>query len=484
MWTKSELRFQIRRVTGLLDILIHNRRAAIGLFLLIGACFAALGSPLLAPTPPLALSAGSLAQPEWLMAFPDGYYLSKNMAVVSDPVFATPAAVQTWTLRTTSSAATNTFIGQSTTVHYVPTTSGSLQVSYTGNGPANITLAQSFHYPYHGPPGTFVDDIALWVANSNTPVIASLFITRGNDLFNLLHVNASGTHTWVTGRNQTLEQSGGVVNTVLTPAQIVFSSVANYTFGVRLMLKGPAQIDIGRLQLQLLGTAYGLLGTDQEGHDLWSQNVYGSRISLLVGLTATAIGISLGLVIGLLAGFLGKLVDEVLMRFTDMMLVIPGLPLLIVLVGVLGQNLTNVIVIIGFLGWMGFARIIRSQVLTLRERPFVEAAKAAGSGNMRIITRHIFPNIVSLTYVNLALAVPAAILTETALAFIGLSDPTVVSWGNIYHDAELKGALSLVPPPWWWLIPPGVGISLVALSFILIGFALDEIFNPRLRRRR
>ncbi len=217
---------------------------------------------------------------------------------------------------------------------------------------------------------------------------------------------------------------------------------------------------------------------------MWSQNIYGSRISLLVGLAATGIGISLGLAIGLLAGFLGKFVDEVLMRFTDMMLVIPGLPLLIVLVGVLGQNLTNVIIIIGFLGWMGFARIIRSQVLTLRERPFVEAAKAAGSGNMRIITRHIFPNIVSLTYVNLALAVPAAILTETALAFIGLSDPTVVSWGNIYHEAELKGALSLVPPPWWWLIPPGVGISLVALSFILIGFALDEIFNPRLRRRR
>jgi peptide/nickel transport system permease protein len=238
------------------------------------------------------------------------------------------------------------------------------------------------------------------------------------------------------------------------------------------------------LQLRILGTAYGLLGTDNSGHDLWSQNVYGSRISLFVGLVAAGIGIGLGLVVGVLAGFLGRLVDEVLMRFTDMMLVIPLLPLLIVLVGVLGQKLINVIIIIGFLGWMGFARIVRSQVLSLRERPFVEAAKAAGAGPFRIMSRHIFPNIVSLTYVNLALSVPAAILTEAALAFIGLSDPSVVSWGNIYELATMAGALNIHPPPWWWLIPPGVGIALVSLSFILIGFALDEIFNPRLRRRR
>jgi peptide/nickel transport system permease protein len=149
----------------------------------------------------------------------------------------------------------------------------------------------------------------------------------------------------------------------------------------------------------------------------------------------------------------------------------------------LGASIINVIVIIGFLGWMGFARVIRSQVLTLKERPFIEAARAAGAGTTRIITRHIFPNIVSLTYVNLALTVPAAILTESALAFLGLSDPSVVSWGNIYQNAESAQALRLVPPPWWWLLPPGINIALVSLSFILVGFALDEIFNPKLRRR-
>jgi len=199
---------------------------------------------------------------------------------------------------------------------------------------------------------------------------------------------------------------------------------------------------------------------------------------------SAGIGISLGLVIGLLAGFLGRFVDEVLMRFTDMLLVIPGLPLLIVLVAVLGPNIWNLILIIGFLGWMGFARIVRSQVLTLRERPFVEAAKAAGAGPGRIITRHIFPNIVSLTYVNLALTVPGAILSESALAFLGLSDPSVNSWGHMFYNVETSGSLSTFPPPWWWVLPPGIGIALVSLSFVLIGYALDEIFNPKLRRRQ
>jgi peptide/nickel transport system permease protein len=227
-----------------------------------------------------------------------------------------------------------------------------------------------------------------------------------------------------------------------------------------------------------------LLGTTHLGYDVYNQAIYGARISLFVGLLAAGIGIGLGLVIGLLAGFLGRIVDEVLMRFTDMMLVIPALPLLIVLVAVLGANIWNVIIIIGFLGWMGFGRIVRSQVLTLRERPFIEAAKASGAGPGRIIMKHVFPNIVSLTYVNLALSVPGAILTESALAFLGLSDPSVVSWGNMFQDIQVSGNLASFPPTWWWVLPPGFGIALVSLSFVLIGYALDEVFNPRLRQRR
>src|SRR5207245_1377701 len=271
----------------------------------------------------------------------------------------------------------------------------------------------------------------------------------------------------------------GSRTTGLTPPQLVFSDRGTYYYGVELTFYGSQQINIDNFQLNTYGTAWGLMGTDYAGSDVYTQVVYGARISLLVGLTAAAIGIGLGLIVGLLAGFLGKYVDEVLMRFTDMMLVIPGLPLLIVLVAVLGPNIWNLIIVIGFLGWMGFARIVRSQVLTIRERPFVEASRASGAGTGRIIVKHIFPNLVSLTYVNLALTVPGAILSESALAFLGLSDPSVVSWGHMFANLQQSKDLVRFPPVWWWVLPPGLGIALVSLSFILIGYALDEIFNPR-----
>ncbi|HYY92320.1 MAG TPA: ABC transporter permease, partial [Candidatus Dormibacteraeota bacterium] len=209
----------------------------------------------------------------------------------------------------------------------------------------------------------------------------------------------------------------------------------------------------------------------------------GARLSLMVGLVATSLGIGIGLLIGLMAGYLGRVVDEVLMRTADMLLVIPFLPLLIVLAATIGSSLVYIMILIGVFSWMGFARIIRSQVLSLRERPFIEAAKASGAGSGYITVRHIFPNIVSLTYVNLALTVPAAIVTEAALSFLGLSDPTVVTWGSMLGTANDVGA-TVSNPAWWWILPPGFSIALISLAFILIGYAMDELFNPRLRRRR
>jgi peptide/nickel transport system permease protein len=306
-----------------------------------------------------------------------------------------------------------------------------------------------------------------------------------------INVNDTATGQWLPlpslvldGKVPVVQSYMGTANTGLHAAQVVFSASGSYNYGVQVTFYGPATINLDHLQLKVLGTAWGLLGTDYAGSDVYTQFVYGARISLLVGLLSAGIGISLGLMVGLLAGFLGRFVDEVLMRFTDMMLVIPTLPLLIVLVAVLGPNIWNLIIIIGFLGWMGFARVVRSQVLTIRERPFIEAARASGAGPGRIILKHVFPNLVSLTYVNLALTVPGAILLESALAFLGLSDPSVTSWGHMFQNLQVSGDLVRFPPTWWWVLPPGFGIALVSLSFILIGYALDEIFNPRLRRRR
>ena len=498
MVSKAGTNFQLKRAVGLFKLILRNKMALIGLVLIILFSFMALAAPVLAPYRTSEVVSGTLAQPEWVMNFPDGYYLSKNLVVVNDPVLSAPSTLQTWTLSASRSTIDNLQMSYAPGVFSSVPSKGSIQLAYSGSSPGSVKLSRTFLFPYHGPPKNFRANFAVFIsgATQTNPVHVRLFIDRiGNQVFNLVDQDFTFNGQWVPGGGQTSLDStadswlGVPVKTVLgmqgsrfDPAAVIFSTIQSYSFGIEVTFNGPAKVNIDSLQLKLLGTAFGVLGTDNAGNDLLSKDIYGSQISLMVGFLAAGIGISLGLLIGLMAGFLGKFVDEVLMRFTDMMLVIPGLPLLIVLVEVLGTNIWNVIIIIGFLGWMGFARVIRSQVLTLRERPYIEAAKAAGAGPLRIMARHIFPNIVSLTYVNLALSVPAAILTESALAFLGLSDASVISWGHIFQDFFHASASAQIP--WWWVLPPGFLIATISLAFILIGYALDEIFNPRLRSRR
>jgi peptide/nickel transport system permease protein len=200
-----------------------------------------------------------------------------------------------------------------------------------------------------------------------------------------------------------------------------------------------------------------------------------------VGLLSAVISVVIGLIVGLAAGFLGRAVDEILMRLTDLLLVIPFLPLLLVLVAIFGSTMQNLVIVIGVLGWMGFARVVRAQVLSLRERTFIESAKAIGAGRTHIMIRHILPNIMSLVYVTLASSVPGAITAEAALSFLGFYDPTRIYWGRMLNQAEFVGGGALV---WWWVLFPGLCIALLAMSFIMLGFALDEILNPKLRLRR
>lgn len=241
-----------------------------------------------------------------------------------------------------------------------------------------------------------------------------------------------------------------------------------------------ATLYVDKFSIKFEGKVWGLMGTDHYGSDLWSQLVYGSRISLYVGLLSSILSVLIGLIIGLAAGYLGRYIDEALMRFSDMLLVLPGLPLLIVLIAVLGATIENIIIIVGLLGWMGFARLVRSQVLTLKERPFVEAAKAVGAGKLHIISTHILPNVMSLVYVSLATSVPGAIVSESALSFLGFYDPKRMSWGRMLYEVQANGAVQC----WWWVIPPGLCIAALAIAFIMLGFALDEVFNPKLRMRK
>jgi peptide/nickel transport system permease protein len=224
------------------------------------------------------------------------------------------------------------------------------------------------------------------------------------------------------------------------------------------------------------------LGTDSLGRSVWAQFVWGARISLLVGLAATVIAIVIGSVVGILSGFYRGVGSALLERVTEWFLVIPFLPLAIVLAAILGPSIQNLILVIGITSWPSTARLVRAQVLTLKERPYVERSRALGASNRHLMGRHILPNVSPIILANLTLTVPIAILSETTLAFLGFGDPTRASWGKMLEEAYQAGALTR--EAWWWFLPPGLGIMAVVIAFTLIGSALEEIFDPRLRERR
>ena len=224
------------------------------------------------------------------------------------------------------------------------------------------------------------------------------------------------------------------------------------------------------------------LGTDNLGRSVWAQFVWGARISLLVGLAATVIAIVIGSVVGIVAGTAGGFVSAILMRLTEWFLVIPFLPLAIVLAAVLGPSVWNVILVIGVTSWPATARVIRAQVLSVKERLYVERSRALGASGRHVMGTHILPNVSPLILANLTLTVPVAILSETTLSFLGLGDPTRASWGKMLDEAFSAGALTR--NAWWYYLPPGLGIMAVVLAFVLIGQALEEILDPRLRERR
>jgi len=224
------------------------------------------------------------------------------------------------------------------------------------------------------------------------------------------------------------------------------------------------------------------LGTDNLGRPVWDQLVFGARISLLVGLAATAIAIVIGTFVGVCAGYFGGRVDAVLGRLSEWFLVIPFIPLAIVLAAILGPSLRNIILVIGITSWSVTALVIRSQVLTVKERLYVERSRALGASGAHVMGRHILPGVMPLVLANTTLTVPIAILSETTLAFLGLGDPQQVSWGSMLDNAFAAGALSA--EAWWYYVPPGVCVVLVVLAFSLVGRALETVLDPRLRGRR
>jgi peptide/nickel transport system permease protein len=221
------------------------------------------------------------------------------------------------------------------------------------------------------------------------------------------------------------------------------------------------------------------LGTTESGADVLSQILAGARISIVVGFAAAIISAVLGSAVGLVAGYFGGWTDRILDALENWFLVIPTLPLMIVLARLLDPSLTVLILVIGLTSWAGTGRIVRAQVLTLRERAFVERARAMGAGNGYIIKTHILPNTLPLIFANTVLIVAIAILSEAALSFLGLGDPTRISWGTMLESAVESGAPSV--EAWWYVIPPGLCITTLVLAVAILGYLFEEYINHRLR---
>jgi peptide/nickel transport system permease protein len=223
------------------------------------------------------------------------------------------------------------------------------------------------------------------------------------------------------------------------------------------------------------------LGTDEKGRDVLALVLWGARVSLYIGLFATVVAVVIGSVIGLVAGYAKGWISRVLLAIDDFFLVLPFIPLVIVLAVLLGRSPTIIALVIGGTFWAGGSRLIRAQVLSLRERGYVERATALGASSRHIITRHILPGVAPLIIANASLIVPGAILAESTLAFLGLGDRFSPSWGKVLGSAQESGALNL--NKWAYYLPPGLCIIGVVLAFTLIGNALERIFDPRLDGR-
>jgi peptide/nickel transport system permease protein len=222
-----------------------------------------------------------------------------------------------------------------------------------------------------------------------------------------------------------------------------------------------------------------LLGTDGGGYDELSLLIEGARVSLLIAAAATAVAIVIGGGVGIAAGYLGGRTDAVLMRITDYFIVIPALPLMIVVAAVWGPSLSHVILIVGLLLWSWTARVIRAHVLAVRESGFIHRAQAMGASNWRIMIHHVLPHTRALLIANVVLTIAVAIFFEAALAFLGLESASTISWGTMIADAYQRAAISA--GAWWAIVPPGACIALVVLGCNLIGTAIEDSSNPRIR---
>jgi|YelNatPaOPRAMG01_1025707.scaffolds.fasta_scaffold07209_8 peptide/nickel transport system permease protein len=514
---KKKLKFQLVRLKNFTKALLKNKKSRFGVIILTFFVAFAIIGPETTKSDPLRPGSSAIEElpvamdlclPSWYRLFDQN--LTETMYIISDPEFRNPNINKVWTNIKTSKPEIT--VEHSNAGLLSP---GSTKIAFPTAGTAQLSV--NFSYPFQKPIESFKiwfnvyvnATLDEWIPVSKANVTLKAFITKGIKTFPVL---TPPFGTIIQFNNRTTNR----INTWLKikyidafdpnlvdyfkknygdePRNILFSSPSDVTFTLTVTYNVAQEVTdkiknvtflIDDFYIVLYGKTYGLLGTDNLGRDLYAQLAHGARISLIIGLGTAAISVLIGLIVGLVAGFIGGAVDEVLMRFTDMLMVLPTLPLLLVLIFVMGQSMLNIILVLTLLGWMGFSRTVRSMVLSIKERQYIEAAKAAGAPTSHIITKHIIPNVASLVYVSLALSVPSAIISEAALSWLGLGPLDVMTWGRMLYEFENSGLRSLGAfTYWYWTVIPGLCIAALSLAFILIGYAMDEILNPKLRERR
>lgn len=494
---RKRFKLALDRAKGFWSLYKQNKKGVLGICIITFFVLFAFVGPMLTENDPVNDwdVGGRKVPPAWFSILPGYQDLVPNLKLVETPGFSDSGELSMWGFESNSMESLS--VTHSSEGYSYGSGPGSLLITLNREAamPSEVGLnvSRTFSWPYHSPPKRFKSDVSMKAEGvDGAKIQVSLVLaTPLGERYVLWEKRLNADMDWFKPEYKVDSYSLRVKmrfpeGVFADPAKEIFNSTGDYKFYLDVVFEdidpdspSTTRIYVDDLSFELKGSCYGLLGTDQWGRDLYSQLSHGAKISLMVGLLSAFISVSIGLTVGLFAGFIGGLTDEIAMRFADMLLVIPFLPLLLILIAILGQSIWNIIIIISVLGWMGFSRTVRSQVLSLKERAFVEAARASGGSTIHIAVRHILPNVMGLVYVSLATNVPAAITAEAALSFLGLGDPHIMSWGQMLHDVVYYAAIKEL----YWVVPPGLCIALLALSFVMMGFSLDEILNPRLRRR-
>ncbi len=360
-----------------------------------------------------------------------------------------------------------------------------------------LTDSFAVNYQYDGFPSDF---IYQYTAKYSGSPLLQLSVTRPDGIeLQLISTSLPFSNTQTTDTSMIFSTQNVILKNLennknrysypfdsLSSEKIIFSKLdenkilkGNYVFRVHLydVSEKPTLI---KSNLVIGGQVYGLMGTDELRRDLSVGLLWGTPLALFIGITVSIGSVVLGLLYGVFAGFKGKVTDEALMRFNDIIYAMPALPLLIILAVTIGNS---IFLIVGFLvlfGWVGIAKVSRSMAMQIKTLPYVEASKLMGQKDHKIIFKHILPQLLPYAFASIAISVPAAITTEAGLSFLGLGDPAFPTWGQILHDASSYSAAAR--GMWWWILPPGILIAITGLAFVFMGHAMDVIINPRLRR--